>query len=87
MLPEALFVDWEKTSEGLFAENARIVEPLISIQMTDGLHFGVAQFEIEDSEIFFQTLFAIRFGNDCCSALNAPTQNDLCRRTVVRFAI
>jgi len=71
-------VDREKASKRFFTERTWVIETLVLIQFVDGIHFLFRQLKVTEGDIFSKSENPGRFGYDCCTALNSPSQNDLC---------
>ena len=62
---------------------SRIIESPILVQARNGVHFSLAQIEIEQGKVFDETLFLDSFGDDCGAALDSPSEDNLSGGLVV----
>jgi len=74
-----LVIDWIKSIEGRFAEHRGIIKTTVTVEPGNRRHFLISQCKVKQRQVFLQPLLARGLGNDGCTALNSPTQDNLSR--------
>ena len=61
----------------LFGIEARVVVPTVLVESVNNSHLGLAEVEIENCEVFDNTIHFATLGNDCGGSLESPSKQDL----------